>query len=521
MADRAQPIGPGGVAGIAAAVAIPFLILLTTGAIVWVSESGAGLAPSDWAAIRFTLSQAALSALFSVVLAVPVARALARQRFPGRGVLVTLLGAPFLLPVIVAVFGLLAVFGRAGIVNAALSFVGLPEVSIYGLHGVVLAHVFFNLPLATRLILQGWQDIPAERYRLAASLGMTARAVNRHLERPMLWQVLPGAALVIFVLCTTSFAVALILGGGPRATTVELAIYQALRFEFDLTRAAFLSLIQLGMTAALALLAYRLVRNTGFDPGLDRRVMRWDGGKGILPYLDGVLIAAVTVFLLLPILAVVFRGAPEIAGLPSQVWASALRSVVVALVSTVLVTVLALTMALAVVRLGRHGGWVETAGLLAVAASPLVLGTGLFVLIHPWANPEGLALPVTILVNAVVTLPFALRAIVPAYRAVEADFGRLADSLGMTGWVRLRLVVLPRLRRPLGFSAGLAAALSMGDLGVIALFADPDAATLPLQIYRLMGSYRMDEASGAAVLLLGLSFALFWVFDRGARGAEV
>ena len=48
------------------------------------------------------------------MLAVPVARALARRRFPGRGLLVTLLGAPFLLPVIVALLGLLAVFGRAG-----------------------------------------------------------------------------------------------------------------------------------------------------------------------------------------------------------------------------------------------------------------------------------------------------------------------------------------------------------------------------------------------------------------------
>ncbi|MDE0211034.1 MAG: thiamine/thiamine pyrophosphate ABC transporter permease ThiP, partial [Boseongicola sp.] len=88
------------------------------------------------------------------------------------------------------------------------------------------------------------------------------------------------------------------------------------------------------------------------------------------------------------------------------------------------------------------------------------------------------------------------------------------------GWARLRLVVLPRLRRPLGFSAGQAAALSMGDLGVIALFANPDTATLPLQVYRLMGAYRMEEAGGAAVLLLALSFGVFWILDRGARRAD-
>ena len=124
---------------------------------------------------------------------------------------------------VVAVLGLLAVFGRQGMLNSGLVAVGLPRLSIYGFHGVVLAHVFFNLPLAVRMILQGWQAIPAERFRLASALGFAPSDILRHLEHPMLREVLPGAALVIFTLCLSSFAVALTLGGGPRATTVELA----------------------------------------------------------------------------------------------------------------------------------------------------------------------------------------------------------------------------------------------------------------------------------------------------------
>jgi len=110
-----------------------------------------------------------------------------------------------------------------------------------------------------------------------------------------------------------------------------------------------------------------------------------------------------------------------------------------------------------------------------------------------------------------------LRALSPALRDIENDYGRLADSLGLTGWSRMRLLVLPRMRRPLGFAAGLAAALSMGDLGVIALFADPESATLPLQMFRLMTAYRMGDAAGAALVLLVLSLCLFWIFDRGGR----
>ena len=152
-----------------------------------------------------------------------------------------------------------------------------------------------------------------------------------------------------------------------------------------------------------------------------------------------------------------------------------------------------------------------------IAMSPLVIGTGLFLLIHPVSDPQRWALTVTVLVNALAALPFAMRVLLPALRHTEQSFGPLADGLGMTGWSRLRWLILPRLRRPLGFAAGLAAALSMGDLGVIALFADPDRATLPLQIMRLMGAYRMEAAAGAGLLLLVMSLGLFWLFDRGGR----
>ncbi|MCV2882005.1 thiamine/thiamine pyrophosphate ABC transporter permease ThiP [Actibacterium sp. XHP0104] len=514
MARRAQPISVGLWVGAAAAALILMLTLGTLGAVMHRAGSFSGFGPADWAAIRFTLLQASLSALISVALAIPVARALARRQFPGRGLLITLLGAPFILPVIVAILGLLAVFGRNGLLNIALSWAGIEPVSIYGLQGVLVAHVFFNLPLATRLILQGWLSIPSERFRLAASLNFRADDVNRLLGRPMLRAVVPGALVVIFVICMTSFAVALTLGGGPRSTTVELAIYQAFRFDFDLGHAALLSVVQFGLSALAAVLAAWIAVPGFSGAGLDRPVLRWDARRGWLRALDALWIGLAALFLLLPLGMVVGQGVASLFSLPPQVFGAALRSVLVAVGSACLMLALALPLSVAAVRAGRL---FEVIGTLAIAASPLVIGTGLFILLRPVADPVALALPVTALVNAVMSLPFALRALLPALREVEATYGHLADSLGMRGWARLRLLLVPRLRRPIGFSMGLAAALSMGDLGVIALFADPSQATLPLQLYRLMGSYRLDQAAGAALLLLGLSLALFWLFDRGGR----
>ncbi|WP_102226931.1 thiamine/thiamine pyrophosphate ABC transporter permease ThiP [Acidimangrovimonas sediminis] len=526
MARRAEQVGgpPGRVLGGAVALGLAALILGTLGAVAWraawgAQADGAGgplLGPADWAALRFTLVQAGASALISVALAVPVARALARRRFPGRRALIALMGAPFILPVIVAVLGLLSVFGRGGIVNAALAALGLPAFSIYGLQGVLIGNVFFNLPLATRLILQGWQAIPAERFRLAAALDFSSAEVAKQIEWPMLREVAPGAALAIFLICLTSFPIALTLGGGPRSTTLELAIYQAFRFDFDLGRAAVLAALQFAVSGVAALIALRLALPQASAAGLDRAVERWDARSPLLRTLDTATIALAALFLILPLAVILAQGLPTLTHLPGIVWTSALTSLCVALGSAVIAAGAALALALAITG-SRRPRLFEGAGMLPLAASPLVLGTGLFLIVNPWIDPAALALPVTALVNALLALPFGLRALVPALREIEAAHGRLADALSLTGFARLRLLILPRLRGPMGFTLGLSAALSMGDLGVITLFAAPGEGTLPLQLYRLMGAYRMNEAAGAALLLLVLSFGLFWLFDRGGR----
>ena len=56
---------------------------------------------------------------------------------------------------------------------------------------------------------------------------------------------------------------------------------------------------------------------------------------------------------------------------------------------------------------------------------------------------------------------------------------------------------------------------------VLALFVGERSVTLPLMVQRLAGAYRMEAAGAAALLLVALSFAVFWAFDRmGARYAD-
>ena len=466
------------------------------------------LAPSDGAAIRFTILQAGLSAGIATLLAIPLSRALFRRAFWGRDLLIQILSAPFVLPVIVAVLGLLAVFGRNGPINAGLAFLHLPSFSIFGLHGVVMANVFFNLPLATRILLQGWQAIPPERFLLARSLNMPPSAVFRHLELPMLRSQIMGIFAAIFLICLTSFAIALTLGGGPRASTIELSIYQALRFEFDLGRAAVLAFVQFGLCAAVTILALRFSADSGLGWGLRR-----NGGATAPRFwaIDAMVILGATVFLVLPMAAALLRGVAGLDQLPASVWPALARSVMVAILASILSVTCALILALG------KGGWSAFAAMLPFATSGLVLGTGLFLILRPFVTPSQIALPMAVLFNALMALPFLYRILSPETARLETDYGRLSASLALPRGTWLRYVALPRVARPLGYGAGLAAALSMGDLGVIALFGDDQAATLPLVVQRLMGAYRMEAASSAALILVLVSGGIFFALDAWGR----
>lgn len=509
MAKHFVQIGSGLVA-----LALGLMLIISLGPLL-AHVGQTPLTPGDWATLRFTLNQALVSAALSCLAGIFLARALHRRRFWGRGALIRLISAPFLLPSIAAVIGLVVIFGRNGWVNAGLSALGLPTISIFGFGGVVLGHVFLNLPLATRMVLQSWYDIPSERFRLAQTIGFGPRAIFVHLELPMLRTILTSAFMAIFLICLSSFAVALILGGGPRASTLELGIYQSLRFEFDLARAANLAMLQMAVGLAAVLLMAVVWKPIEFGAGVDRPL-------GVVPSsrrsfaLDCAVIVVAAGFFLLPILAIFGMGLGQFWQPPLGFWGAAARSVGIAVAAALIATVAATLLAWA--RAKGAGLWVEVVAMAPLCTSALALGTGMFMALRPIIAPQGIAIPLAIGFGAAMSLPFLFRLLLPSCRAVAKDYGKLSAQLGLSPVNEMRLVLLPRISRGIGFSMGLCAAMAMGDFGVIALFGAVDQATLPILVARLLGSYQMAAAAAVTLWLVVFSFGLFWLFDAWGAG---
>jgi thiamine transport system permease protein len=510
-----------------AVAALGFLALLTGGALLALGvaalRSSASISTAfDAYFMRiagFTLWQASLSTALSLVPAVFVARALHRHpAFLGRALIIRLMALPLALPALIAALGLLALLGRAGIGAPFLTWaIGARWPGIYGLGGILTAHVFFNMPLSTRLFLAALDAVPHDHWRLAAQLGFKPISRFLLLEWPAIKTACPSVALMVFLLCATSFTLVLTLGGGPLATTIEVAIYQALRFDYAPERAVAFALVQLIFALGLALVASRFVlaeptRNADVSTA---KLMQ---PKPFETLLNKTLIGIAALFIVAPMLAILARGLQaDLIKLMAQhsVIAATLTSLTFAALASVISCFIAI--ALLSARSTIITNFASRGGGVLLSISPIVIGAGWFIALQSLINPLKAAPVLIVAVNAMMALPFVLRALAPAWAASRARHDRLTASLGLTGFTRFKLVESIALRAPLAAALAFAAALSLGDLGVVALFGSDSLQTLPSLLFARLGSYRSDDAAGLALLLMLLCLGLLWLADTRAQ----
>lgn len=481
---------------------------------------------------RFSLWQAALSTVLSVVPAIFVARAISRHpAFPGRALVLHLFAVPLALPAIVAALGILTLYGRAGLI-ATLPGFNTPGSwpGIYGLSGILVAHVFFNMPLATRLLVNALAEVPANHWRLSAQLGMGARAGFRLIEWPAIRAALPGICSLVFMLCITSFTIVLLLGGGPRATTLEVAIYQSLRFDFDPARAAALTIVQITLTVATVLLMARFGATFLAGAQMAESVRRFSPAGRAETMFNGILIALALAYVAGPMAAIVSAGLGADMGrlaTDPAVWRATATSLIFATSSALLCTALSLCLVMARWAGSQRSApsWIagftgifDMGASLVLVIPPIVLGAGWFILAGTGSRITALAPALVIAVNAIMAVPFAIRAIRPAHDAAAGRHDRLCAQLSIFGLNRLRIVDWPVLSGPLRMGFIFAMALSLGDLGVIALFGSDQVQTLPYLVLSRMGSYRTADAAGLALILGAVCFTLMLVSGSARKG---
>lgn len=471
--------------------------------------------------IYFSFFQAILSAILSILFGFLFARAFFYQQFKGKHLVLKLFSLTFVLPALVAIFGLMGIYGHSGWVAQIIQYVGLNlEWDFYGLSGILIAHLFFNIPLASRMFLQSLQNIPHQQRQLAAQLNIRGWHFIHLIEFPYLKQQLLPTLILIFMLCFTSFTIVLTLGGGPKYTTLEVAIYQAIFFDFDLTKAALFALLQ--FVFCFILFTSASIFSKAPDTTLHNQNLWLDKQSKGTKIWQQCLILLTLGFISLPLLNTIITALTSGALFSSwqnpQLWKALGYSLTLAPSSATL----AIISAMALLYLSRRLTWLQqrllansllNIGMIILAIPTLVLALGLFLLLRE-IDFNTLDLFIIVMVcNALAALPFVIRVLSVPMNNNMQYYEKLCQSLGIHGWQRLRIIEWHTLKSPMQYAFALACTLSLGDFTAIALFGNQDFTSLPQLLYQQLASYQIPAASVTALLLLLFCAFIFYLVE--------
>jgi len=462
-----------------------------------------GLARVMW----FTFWQALVSTTMTMVIGFAPAYLMARFRFRGRAALLAMVTVPFMLPTVV--------------VGAA--FLALLPASWHGTaRAVIVAHVFFNIAVVVRLVGAMWAVLPTDLTAAARTLGATPSQVLRFIVLPLLRPALWAASTVVFLFTFTSFGAVKLLGGAANPT-LEVEIARRATQLGDVDGAAVLSLLQLVILGAVVWWSSRWQRRASLHLAGDgaARVARSRHERRFVA-ITGALTASVMVIPLVVLVSRSFRlggawslnawrtlGSSEVrpgVSLGVDPLASLLTSLRFAVVAALISVVIGGLASLAIGAAGRHGSLLDVGLMLPLGTSAVTIGLGMLITFDTapfdwrarwWLIPLG---------HALVATPFVVRALLPVLRSIPADQRAAAATLGASPLRSWLAVDVRRVARPLAASAGLAAAISLGEFGATTFLTRAGRETMPIAIGRLLGrAGEIPRAQGFALATILLA----------------
>jgi thiamine transport system permease protein len=366
----------------------------------------------------------------------------------------------------------------------------------YSLEAVLLVHVFFNVPWVALSVAQASGSVPRTWDDAARSLGAGLFHRFRMVWWPVLGPAWLGAVIQVFGFCSGSFAIVLLLGGGPPVETLETAIHSSVRGGvLDLGLAARIAVWQL----LLSLLPWLVVQAWFREVKVRAPVLRPDQGARWAS-----LFAA---FWVLPYVWFLKDLGPGLSepGLWKSMGPALLFSLSLAAISSLLSVLWA---AAAVVALSGRAAWLEGLMLLPAGVSTLTLCMGFWLAYSGWIDPFDGSVTALVVIQTVIYFPIVLRGFLPLARVRQESLWQVARSHGANPWQAFWSVEWPRWRMPVWSSLSLVASASLGDVAAVTFFGSSSLTTASALISRWMGMYQFDRAYALAGVLMMVSLGL-------------
>ncbi len=498
--------------------------------------------------LYWDLQQALVTTTLCVLIGLIGSYILVHYKFPGKTFLRNLLTIPFILPPIVVLIGFIATFGHGSWLNQIWeALTGFILIDIYNTYeGIILAHVFYNIPIVIRLTELGWRSIDPDLISVAKSLNASRRQIFTKIQLPRLLPILAVAALLVFIYAFNSFAIVLVLGG-VQYQTLEVRIYSLAKSEFDFSGAAALTLVQLLINLLLIVIylyfsnkyelptteSSQLIEKALFPQKKSFRGMIGGtlivfyfvlvGGITILPII-GVFIASVTTSsgtITLDFYAKLYDySIKSYIGLPPI--DMILNSLFFGFGVMILATFLALllnyglgldTTARGLPKLSLLKNFTGVLVILPLAISSITLAFSLFSLYRTTYIYEQV-FGAILIAHTLIAFPFANRVISASRAAIDPTLVEVSQSLGTSRLRTFLRIELPLLIPGIIVACLFSFAISIGEFGATSFLAKANFATIPVGIYRLIATRNIGPAASFSTVLVVITLSSFILIER-------
>jgi molybdate transport system permease protein len=232
-------------------VPLAALLLRETPLAIWQTM----MQPDMLQALQLSVLTTSLSTLIAVLAGLPMAYLLARKRFPGHGLIETLVTMPTVLPPVVAGVALLLTFGRMGLLGRYLNVLGI---SIpFTTTAVVMAQVFIAAPFFVNSARAGFEQLDTRYEQAAYTLRASSLYTFLHVVLPLIRPALLSGIGLAWARALGEFGATITFAGNFPGVTQTMPVAVYIVSQSDLDKAIALAVVLLAVSFGL-LLALRL-----------------------------------------------------------------------------------------------------------------------------------------------------------------------------------------------------------------------------------------------------------------------
>ncbi len=484
--------------------------------------------PVVLAVVRATLKQVLWSTFFSgafgLLLGLWVAKGLSRGTHSR---LISIFSLPMVIPTIVAALGWLIWIGNSGLISR----MGIHLDLAYRFEAVILAHSFYNIPWVALAVVQARRLVPRADLDALQTLGARRWNLFVHGVWPQIRWAWATACAQVMGFCSVSFALVLMLGGGPPVQTLETEIFSRIRAGgVDWSGALACAFWELGLTLlpwALVLFFQSRAKYRASQNSPEWAPLRSSASFVPSVTLGQGLVFGLGLFFLLPYFSIYFVSWNLVPSLMSNpevlkalklsfalaVWSSSLT------IFTAVMVLIFLFHSKMSVRFRSQLGFLFG---LPSGISVIVLGLGVWIAYGRWVDPFEGSPAAMILLQVTLFFPLALRALWSVASSSNQRTMDAAKSLGASlvrAWLE---VEWSRWRGPLIVAFGSVFGAVLGEVGAVSLFASEKWVSLPGLISQSMQHYCFEEAQILSGILLTTSLLVSlgaMEFGRSLGGA--